>query len=227
MKTACELFKIPHSLLKEVQLHFRGAKTAKVVGRLAMTAPKDGDTISGVLVRRNFNYHIMHPADLACALTHYLMMNQMSTAVYTSLAQSSVTQRMSVFYSGTFELLVHYLQEVAGDVRVIDDIKPITSISDGAADTEQSRVFYLSGFRQTDFLATFQCVSVFGDVIRVTLEKPCVYLDWAANPVNDMLADAAMSAVLQAEANPIPANRALTCHYYTQTPQLQSYHRRL
>ena len=45
-------------------LHFRGQKTAKVVGQLAINPPADNDIISGILVRRNFNYHLLHPNDL-------------------------------------------------------------------------------------------------------------------------------------------------------------------
>lgn len=37
---------------------------AKVIGNLALTKPKQGETISGVLVKRNFKYHIMAPEDI-------------------------------------------------------------------------------------------------------------------------------------------------------------------
>jgi hypothetical protein len=37
----------------------------QVVGKLAAQKPKDGDQISGILVKRNFNYHIMDPSDLS------------------------------------------------------------------------------------------------------------------------------------------------------------------
>ena len=48
-----------------VELQFRGEKTAKVVGQLAMAPPEEGQILRGVLVRRNFNYHLMDPADLS------------------------------------------------------------------------------------------------------------------------------------------------------------------
>lgn len=50
---------------QSIELQFRGEKTAKVVGKLAMQPPEDGQILSGVLVRRNFNYHLMHPSDLS------------------------------------------------------------------------------------------------------------------------------------------------------------------
>lgn len=47
-----------------VELYFRGEKTAKVMGSLAVEKPKPGNTLSGVLVKRNFNYHLLAPEDL-------------------------------------------------------------------------------------------------------------------------------------------------------------------
>ena len=38
---------------------------AKVMGSMAMNKPKHGDKISGILVKRNFNYHILAPSDLS------------------------------------------------------------------------------------------------------------------------------------------------------------------
>lgn len=49
---------------ESVLLHFRGQKTAKVVGNLALNKPNDNSIMSGVLLRRNFNYHLLHPSDL-------------------------------------------------------------------------------------------------------------------------------------------------------------------
>ena len=42
-----------------VELFFRGEKMAKVVGALAMEKPEEGHKVSGILVKRNFNYHIL------------------------------------------------------------------------------------------------------------------------------------------------------------------------
>ena len=48
-----------------VELYFRGEKTAKVMGRLANQPPQDSQELSGVLVKRGFNYHLIDPADLS------------------------------------------------------------------------------------------------------------------------------------------------------------------
>ena len=47
-----------------VELYFRGEKMAKVVGSLAAEPPEEGKNVSGILVKRNFNYHLMAPSDL-------------------------------------------------------------------------------------------------------------------------------------------------------------------
>uniref|UniRef100_F1KYI8 Cleavage and polyadenylation specificity factor subunit 3 n=1 Tax=Ascaris suum TaxID=6253 RepID=F1KYI8_ASCSU len=86
---------------ESVELHFRGEKTAKVVGKMAMSAPKDGEMLSGVLVRRNFNYHLMRADDLSA---------------YTELSNSVLTQKESIYYNGSMSLLLHNLQQVSGDV---------------------------------------------------------------------------------------------------------------
>lgn len=51
-----------------VSLHFRGEKTAKVMGSLAIKQPENNDVLSGVLVKRDFKYHILAASDLSSKL---------------------------------------------------------------------------------------------------------------------------------------------------------------
>ena len=48
-----------------VDLYFRGEKMAKVMGSLASQQPQEGHRISGVLIKRGFNYHLIDPSDLS------------------------------------------------------------------------------------------------------------------------------------------------------------------
>jgi len=48
-----------------VELYFRGEKMAKVMGSLASQKPPDGHKVSGVLIKRGFNYHLIDPSDLS------------------------------------------------------------------------------------------------------------------------------------------------------------------
>lgn len=88
-----------------VELHFRGEKIAKVVGSLAIDRDKQDQKVSGILVKRNFNYHIMAPSDLSN---------------YTDLAISTVTQRLSIAYTGTLPLLKYYLSQLSADIEQIE-----------------------------------------------------------------------------------------------------------
>lgn len=48
-----------------VELTFRGEKTAKVMGTLAATRPDPDKRLSGVLVKRDFKYHLLAASDLS------------------------------------------------------------------------------------------------------------------------------------------------------------------
>ncbi|XP_002402161.3 cleavage and polyadenylation specificity factor subunit 3 [Ixodes scapularis] len=91
-----------------VELYFRGEKTAKVMGSLAVQAPEPGRQLSGVLVKRNFSYHLLSPADLA---------------KYTDMVMSTVGQRMSLNYSGSFQMLHFFLNQLSGDVEIVEGAK--------------------------------------------------------------------------------------------------------
>ncbi|PAA49978.1 hypothetical protein BOX15_Mlig005746g1 [Macrostomum lignano] len=89
---------------ESVSLHFRGEKTAKVVGSLAKSAPTEGQPLSGILMKKNFSYHLVHETDLP---------------TYTDLATSEVTQRMAVHFSMPPSLLYFHLAVVAGSVETV------------------------------------------------------------------------------------------------------------
>ncbi|KAF0313143.1 Cleavage and polyadenylation specificity factor subunit 3 [Amphibalanus amphitrite] len=83
-----------------VSLPFRGEKVAKVMGGLAVEPPADGRVLSGVLVKRNFNYHLLSPDELG---------------KYTDMTQSQVSQRLSVHFSGSPQLLQYILSSLSAD----------------------------------------------------------------------------------------------------------------
>ncbi|RWS27769.1 cleavage and polyadenylation specificity factor subunit 3-like protein, partial [Leptotrombidium deliense] len=81
---------------QSVDFYFRGEKTAKVMGTLAVDSPKPGHKLSGLLVKRNFSYHLLAPTDL----------NK-----YTDLMMSTISQRLSVHFKGTFDDLISLLTQ--------------------------------------------------------------------------------------------------------------------
>uniref|UniRef100_A0A672FDA5 Cleavage and polyadenylation specificity factor subunit 3-like n=1 Tax=Salarias fasciatus TaxID=181472 RepID=A0A672FDA5_SALFA len=137
-----------------VTLNFRGEKLAKVMGSLADRKCAQGQRVSGILVKRNFNYHILTPSDLS---------------KYTDLCMSTVTQTQALPYSGPISLLVSQLRSLAGEVEQLDSEK-IT-------------------------------IRVFRSVTLVH-EPGLVLLEWVANPLNDMFADAVATVVLEVQSNP-------------------------
>uniref|UniRef100_UPI00358E2A3F cleavage and polyadenylation specificity factor subunit 3-like n=1 Tax=Myxine glutinosa TaxID=7769 RepID=UPI00358E2A3F len=139
-----------------VTLHFRGEKLAKVMGGLASQPPEQGQKISGILVKRNFNYHILAPSDLSN---------------YMDLTISQVTQTQAVPYNGQLTFLAYYLHQLAGDVEEVDIL-----------DKPALRVF---------------------KAITIIQEPGMVILEWAANSLNDMYADAVLTVILEVQSNPL------------------------
>jgi len=91
-----------------VELYFRGEKTAKVMGTLAMEKPRPGHKLSGILVKRNFNYHMLGACDLS---------------KYTDMSMSQVIQRQSIHFSGGLPVLRHLLTQVSGNVELLEEKK--------------------------------------------------------------------------------------------------------
>lgn len=147
---------------QQLSLTFRGDKTAKVMGSLAMEPLEPGRLLQGVLVKRNFNYHILAPSDL----------NK-----YTELSQSEVTQRQSVQYSGSVPLLRHVVMQLAGNIHFVSETR----------------------------WRLYSCIDL-------TLENGIVTLEWNAQPVSDMYADALVAGVLSASALAAPAPATAPAH---------------
>ncbi|KAA0708560.1 Cleavage and polyadenylation specificity factor subunit 3 [Triplophysa tibetana] len=105
-----------------VTLNFRGEKLAKVMGSLADKKCAQGQRVSGILVKKNFSYHILSPSDLS------------------------------------------------SDVDEIETPEKNTL-----------RVF---------------------NNITLVYDSNMVMLEWLANPLNDMYADAVTTVVLEVQSNP-------------------------
>lgn len=93
-----------------VELYFKGEKTAKVMGSLASSKIENGDKVSGILVKRDFKYHVLAASDLS---------------KYTDMSMSTVTQRQSLAFSGSPGSLKLLLESIGGNgtVEVLDNDK--------------------------------------------------------------------------------------------------------
>lgn len=96
------------------------------MGALAVEPPKPGNTLSGILVKRNFNYLLLDPADLS---SNYLIFpfdtknKRRFPPEYSDMSISQVVQRQSMHYNGPMALLKHILIQLAGAVDITDDKK--------------------------------------------------------------------------------------------------------
>jgi cleavage and polyadenylation specificity factor subunit 3 len=86
-----------------VELYFRGEKMAKVMGSLATKPPAEDHKLSGVLIKRGFNYHLIDPSDLSS---------------YTELTTSSIQQRQMLKFHSPFSLLHHCLRQLSSDAEI-------------------------------------------------------------------------------------------------------------
>ncbi|CAK8696769.1 unnamed protein product [Clavelina lepadiformis] len=141
---------------ESVQLFFKGEKMAKVMAELAVNKPKHGEKLSGLLVKRNFNYHILAPSDLSA---------------HTNLSTSILTQRQSISFSAPLSLLKYYLHQLSDDVESIK----VSNNREG--------------------LKIFDSITIVKDVNMLIVE-------WQANPVNDMYADAVLAIILRVDTDP-------------------------
>lgn len=125
-------------------------------------------------MKRNFNYHIMAPSDLP---------------TYTDLSMSTVTQRQSVPYAGTLSQLQYYLNQLSADVeKVTTGGTSALRVFDGAVTVTMEQ-------RHEEKLGALR---VFGSSVPGAPEEWYVIIEWVANPVNDMFADAVLAVVLKA-----------------------------
>ncbi|ORY00826.1 Metallo-hydrolase/oxidoreductase [Basidiobolus meristosporus CBS 931.73] len=92
-----------------ISLYFRGEKMAKTIGNMAEKTPEDEQTISGILVAKDFQYNIMSAEDL----------NEFS-----GLTTSVVCQKLTLPYHAAFSLLKYHLEQMYDDIQeTVDDEK--------------------------------------------------------------------------------------------------------
>uniref|UniRef100_A0AAX7TAR4 Cleavage and polyadenylation specific factor 3 n=1 Tax=Astatotilapia calliptera TaxID=8154 RepID=A0AAX7TAR4_ASTCA len=161
-----------------VTLNFRGEKLAKVMGSLADKKCVQGQRVSGILVKKNFNYHILNPSDLS---------------TYTELAMSTVKQTQAIPFTGPYSLLVCHLRNLTGDVEELDGTEKNT-------------------------------LKIFKNITLIQ-EAGMVLLEWIANPLNDMYADAVTTVVLEVQSNP-KAQKAVM-ETQSSTMDMDVFHTRL
>jgi len=129
-------------------------------------------------VKRNFNYHIMAASDLP---------------TYTDLSMSTVTQRQSVPYAGTLNQLQYYLNQLSADVeKVTTGGGSVLRVFGGAVSVSMEQ--------RLEEKPSANTVRALGSAGPRYMDEWYVIIEWVANPVNDMFADAVLAVVLKANA---------------------------
>jgi len=182
---------------QEVQLMFRGEKMAKVMGSLASKrTAEEGEEMSGILVKRNFNYHILSPEDLPN---------------YTELSLSSVTQRQSLVLSANPVQLGSILAALSGgDAVKIDSQEEKTQLLKSHVSASSNANTPAHVWR------VFKSVTVIWE--PKTSYQAMVTLEWSSSPVQDMMSDAIIATLTKSEAEmktsgkiatPVPIDQAV------------------
>eukprot|EP01132_Coremiostelium_polycephalum_P004064 gene4064-5088_t len=97
-----------------VQLEFRAEKVAKILGSIASTAPTEGNTISGVLVTKDFTHHIVSPGDLHS---------------YTNLKTSTIKQKLTIPFGQKYQILYSTLEQLYDDIQEsMQEDRPVITI---------------------------------------------------------------------------------------------------
>lgn len=89
-----------------VELHFRGEKTAKVIGALAQELPVEGTLVHGILVSKDFSFSIMAPQELDS---------------FTDLVTTSVLQRQTVRTHAPLGIIKWHLEQMYGALEYTKD----------------------------------------------------------------------------------------------------------
>jgi hypothetical protein len=183
-----------------VAITFRSEKIAKTVGSLAAAPPADGDLVSGILVRHHFTHRIVAPSELRA---------------YTQLQTSHVEQRLSVPFYQPFAAARRALRRVFAPVVVttraverrtdvdedgvggdVEDDDAPTAAESAAAAAAAGGDGGASGATASGG-DTLPALRIHDDVFVVRVSDSELRIEWHANPVSDMVVDAAVAALIQ------------------------------
>ncbi|XP_078150038.1 cleavage and polyadenylation specificity factor subunit 3-I-like [Carex rostrata] len=140
---------------ESVSIYFTSEKMAKTIGRLAEKVPETGETVSGLLVKKEFTYQIMAPDDLR---------------VFSQLCTANITQRITVPYSGAFEVIKYRLKQIYESVESL----PV----------EEAEVPTL----------------IVHEKVTIRHESDTyVMMQWSSDPISDMVSDSIVAVILNIE----------------------------
>lgn len=178
--------------VQPVNLPFKFAKEARVMGTLASKLPEDGDHVGGLLVRKGFNHTLIDVDD---------------AHTYTGLRRSAITQRQAVPCTRHFwevRLAVEQLFEGVHSVRTVTEPHMVEGAA-GAAGPNNGSGDSKKGVKVGGGAAATAAVRVsVGGKVTMTPNAAAstLVLEWNSDPVADMVADAIVAVVMGLEEEP-------------------------
>ncbi|KAI3770369.1 hypothetical protein L6452_01499 [Arctium lappa] len=155
---------------QSVEMHFNSEKMAKTIGKLAERTPEEGESVSGLLVRKGFSYQIIAPDDLH---------------VFSQLSTANVTQRITIPYSGAFGVIKHRLKQIYESVESSTDDEsgvPTLRIHEQVTVKQESEN-HLSLHWTADPISDMVSDSIVALVLNASREMPKVVVE--TEPVKD------------------------------------------
>ena len=185
----------PHNC-QTVEIEFRQSKVVKVVGRLAEELKAAGGgggggggggrVVSGVVVRKDFNYQLMSVEELSS---------------FTPISCTSIRQQLLIPFQLTFDCFtafINQLYEPTEEPSSSDDTKPA---ADADADGSEE--------------GTGRRLAIHRSVVGLW-RKGVVELQWESSPIDDMIADSVVSLITSAQTSPGGARLVGTSHQHGQ-----------
>ena len=182
---------------EEVSIPFKKDKVAKVVGKLAQTAPPtehDHDQLmAGVLVQNGFNLSLMAPEDLR---------------EYAGLTTTTITCKQRItLNSASMDLIKWALEGTFGAIETVGSAKKEEPEEGQAAngdshDSKQETADEEIPMDQAQTFLVMGCI-----IIRYRPRAGEVELEWEGNMINDGIADAVLAVLLTVESSPAAVKR--------------------
>mmetsp|Transcript_13034 Transcript_13034/g.45844 ORF Transcript_13034/g.45844 Transcript_13034/m.45844 type:complete len:741 (-) Transcript_13034:420-2642(-) len=186
---------------ENVTLTFHESKVAKVVGSLAVERPKTGGSLHGVVLHKNFQLTIVGVDEMGA---------------HAGLEVSHLIQRQSIPFHQPWDVLRFHLSKLFDSIVEIKTDKEMMHVDNFSADgsvkgqeaaggtgkegKEKKKILH---FKEKEFpIRILDAVTVRKTAINM------IQLEWASNPVNDLVADSVLSVVLQTLSNPT-TNKAM------------------
>lgn len=183
---------------KVIRIPFKTEKTAKVVGKLAETAPPstlnpdDSQLMQGVLVQNDFKMSLMAPEDLR---------------EYAGLTTTTIMckQKISLSAAG-IDLIRWALEGTFGAVEELGLRK--NSLANGTSETNGTKVE--DADEELEHSPHPVAYRVMGCVIVRYQNSGEVEVEWEGNVLNDGIADAVLAVLFTVERSPAAVKRKLS-----------------